>query len=306
MTFYVDNVKSRKYLVHFFKKNLMSFNLNVIAKQIFDDKHVCIGLDSEKSKMPLHIKSDKLDSQYIFNMEIISATADIAAAYKPNFSFYLRYGRNGLYALEETVKYIRSQKKGNLVILDAKWGDIDNTNKGYVEYAYDILGVDAITIAPYMGKVANEAFLSNPNKGVFILCATSNEGAEEFQKDTKGKDSGFYLYEQVAYNVSRDNTHGEKWNVNNNCGLVTGATKAEIISGIRSITGYSIPYLVPGVGVQGGDLKKSVTSAKNSDGVGFFINSSRGIIFASNGIDFAEVARKETQKLHDDIIRAKQ
>lgn len=299
LTFYVDNVKSRKYLIHFYKKNLMSFNQKVIAKQMSDDKHLCIGLDSEKSKIPSHIKSDKIDSQYIFNMEIIGATADIAAAYKPNFAFYLRYGRNGLYALEETVKYIRSQKKDNLIILDAKWGDIDNTNNGYVEYAYGILGVDAITIAPYMGGIANQPFLADPEKGSFILCATSNKGAHEFQ-DSKASEY-FKPYERVAINVRKD------WNKAKNCGLVTGATQPEeTIANIRKLSDDDIPFLVPGIGAQGGDLEKAVIAAKNRNGVGFFINSSRGIIFASSGTDFAEVARKEAQKLHDEILSAKQ
>ncbi len=276
----------------------MRFNQRVMEKQKSDGKHVCVGLDSDKSKLPSGIWRSEFP-QFAFNHDIINATKNIAGFYKPNFAFYLGAGINGMRALEETVLYIRKQTDA-IIILDAKWGDIDNTNLGYVDYAFHQLGVDAITIAPFMGGTANMTFLSDSEKGAFALCATSNKGAEEFQSDERGQESGMYLYEKIALNVENG------WNIYGNCNLVTGATQPEdTIVRIREIVGDDINLLVPGIGAQGGDLEKSVRAAANSEGVGFIINSSRGIIFASSGGDFAEAAGREALKLDEEIRRCK-
>ena len=247
---------------------------------------VCVGLDSDVSKLPTATE------QVSFNKAIIDATHDLVCAYKPNSAFYEALGDEGIRNLKQTCDYIRENYPEIPIILDAKRADIGNTNLGYVDFAFEYLGVDAITVQPYMGGEAVQPFLDIAEKGIIVLCRTSNDGSAEFQ-DLEV--DGTPLYKVVARNVA------EKWNKNNNCMLVVGATYPEEIAEVRTIVGDDMWFLIPGIGAQGGDIEKTVNSAKNSEGQGMIINSSRGIIFATSGADFAEIARAKTIELRDEI-----
>jgi len=251
---------------------------------------VCVGLDSDFRKIPEHIK--KLEfPQFEFNKAIIDATYDLVCAYKPNSAFYEARGDTGITELKMTFDYLTTNYPHVVTILDAKRADIGNTNEGYTTYIFDYLGADSVTLHPYLGSEAIKPFLERADKGSIILCRTSNPGAGEFQDlEVEGKP----LYIKVAKQVSK------LWNIHDNCLLVVGATYPEEMAEIRSITG-NMTFLVPGVGAQGGDIEKTVKAGLNSKRKGMIINSSRGIIFAGSGKDFAEKARKETEKLRDAI-----
>lgn len=264
-------------------------------------RFVCVGLDSELGKIPDGLRlnqffkdgTDVADVVVEFNRAIIEATADLVCAYKPNVAFYEALGSDGLKALKGTIEAINAVAPDVPVILDAKRADIGNTNAGYVQMAFEFLGADAITVNPYLGAEALQPFLARRDKGIIVLCRTSNPGAGEFQDLCV---NGEPLYRVVARRVATE------WNKNGNCGLVVGATAPHELAEVRQIVG-DMPILIPGIGAQGGDIEKTLTAGKNSRGRGMIINSSRGIIFASNGSDFAEAARRETQKLHDAINR---
>ncbi|PIP32496.1 orotidine-5'-phosphate decarboxylase, partial [Candidatus Gottesmanbacteria bacterium CG23_combo_of_CG06-09_8_20_14_all_37_19] len=205
----------------------------------------------------------------------------------PNSAFYEAQGEEGIRQLKQTVYFVKENYPKIPVILDAKRADIGNTNEGYVKFAFDHLGADAITLHPYLGKDALKPFLERRDKGLFILCRTSNSGAGEFQDlEIDGKP----LYQVIAAKVAKD------WNYNGNCGLVVGATYPKELDIVRHIVG-NIPILIPGIGAQGGDLEKTVQAGVDKTGLNALINSSRGIIFASTGVNFAEKAREEALKL---------
>ncbi|PIZ02516.1 orotidine-5'-phosphate decarboxylase [Candidatus Gottesmanbacteria bacterium CG_4_10_14_0_8_um_filter_37_24] len=211
----------------------------------------------------------------------------MVCAYKPNSAFYEAQGEEGIRQLKQTVYFVKENYPKIPVILDAKRADIGNTNEGYVKFAFDHLGADAITLHPYLGKDALKPFLERRDKGLFILCRTSNSGAGEFQDlEIDGKP----LYQVIAAKVAKD------WNYNGNCGLVVGATYPKELDIVRHIVG-NIPILIPGIGAQGGDLEKTVQAGVDKTGLNALINSSRGIIFASTGVNFAEKAREEALKL---------
>jgi len=221
-------------------------------------------------------------------------------AYKPNVAFYEEHGAEGIEALKRTIADIHDIVPDVAVVLDGKRGDIGNTNNGYVKAAFDYLNADAITVAPYMGEESLAPFLAQKDKGVIVLCRTSNPGAGEFQDLPIALGDGHItrpLYEVVASQIAG------KWNKNGNCAVVVGATCPDELRTVRGIVG-DMPILIPGIGAQGGDLEKTVAAGKDSRGRGMIINSSRGIIFASNGADFAEAARRETLKLRDAINAA--
>lgn len=251
---------------------------------------VCIGLDSDYDKLPGHLRSDP-NAQFIFNKAIIDSTADLVCAYKPNSAFYEALGENGMRQLKQTADYLHDTYPDIPLIMDSKRADIGNTNNGYVHSIFDYMGMDAVTLHPYLGKEALEPFLSRSDKGSIILCRTSNPGSGEFQDLIV---DGQPIYEHVAKAVS------DSWNTNKNCMLVVGATYPEEMSQIRSIVGDMI-FLVPGIGVQGGDLESVMKAGVDSLNQGMIISSSRGIIFASSGKDFAEAARMETISLRDEI-----
>lgn len=259
----------------------MDFN-GKIKKKWNEGKSVCVGLDPFMENLP-----EGIVDFFEFNKEIIDATHDLVLAYKPNSAFYEARGSKGIDELKKTCDYTLKKYPDIPVILDAKRGDIGSTNEGYVSFAFDYLKADAITLHPYLGKEALSPFLKRKDKGLFILCRTSNPGAGEFQ-DILSKD--IPLYQIVAQQISSN------WNENGNVGLVVGATYPEELLEIRNIDS-EIPLLIPGIGAQGGDLEKTVKYAKKN----FIISSSRGIIFASKKSDFAKAAREETLKLSEDI-----
>lgn len=259
---------------------------------------VCVGLDSELAKIPQAARENTRFAMHPdagailkFNTKIIVATADLVCAFKPNIAFYEAQGAHGMEALRETVKLIKWNYPDIPVILDAKRADIGNTNNGYVQLAFEVLGVDAITVHPYLGKEALKPFLDRKDKGIFVLARTSNPGAGEFQDLLVGEEP---LYKVVAKNIAAS------WNGNGNCGLVVGATYPRELAEIRAVVG-NLPILIPGIGAQGGEVEATVKAGQDIRGMGIIINSSRGIIFASNGPDFAEAARKAVQQLTGEI-----
>lgn len=259
----------------------------MLEKKWSEGKFVCVGLDSELGKIPESIhKKHVADTIREFNLRIVDATKDLVCAYKPNLAFYAAQGANGLDALWQTIRNIKIRAPDVPVILDAKYADIGNTNAGYVKFAFEYLGADAVTVHPYLGREALQPFLNCKDKGIFVLCRTSNPGAGEFQDLVI---SGVPLYNHVARHVA------SHWNVNDNCALVVGATYPDELRQVRMLVG-DMPILIPGIGAQGGDVEKTVEAA---GGNRMIINSSRGIIFASNGPDFAEAARRETLSLHN-------
>lgn len=265
----------------------MTFHQKLNAVIQKNNSLVCVGLDSDVKKLPAAVNGD----QFIFNKAIIDATHDLVCAYKPNSAFYEGAGSLGFEQLKKTCDYIRQTFPEVVIILDAKRADIGNTNEGYLQYAFDYLGADAITLHPYLGSEALKPFLARVDKGAIILCRTSNPGAAEFQDVLV---DGKPLYQRVAENVS------QKWNTNGNCLLVVGATYPQELAAVRKITG-NMTFLVPGIGAQGGDLEKTMKNGLNSQKAGMIINSARGIIYASSGPDFAERARAETETLKTQI-----
>lgn len=256
---------------------------------------VCVGLDSEFKKMPAAVKDICREPRWMmtFNEAIVDATKDLVCAYKPNIAFYAAHGDSGMTSLRNTFEYIREVAPDVPVILDAKRADIGNTNAGYVQEAFDFFGADAITVNPYLGQDALKPFLDRKDKGIFVLCRTSNDGADEFQNL---RVCGSELFCHVARHVA------SYWNENGNCGLVVGATYPDELHRIRGSVD-DMPILIPGIGAQGCDLEQTIAAGKDRRGRGMIINSSRGIIFASNGPDFAEAARREAIKLRDQINR---
>ncbi len=247
---------------------------------------LCVGLDPDPKLMP-----DKVGI-FEFNKAIIDATADLVCAYKPNLAFYEALGSEGLDALKQTVKYVPDDIP---IIGDAKRGDIGNTAKAYARAIFDNFNFDATTVNPYLGFDSVEPFIQYTNKGVFILCRTSNAGAADFQSLRCETEEHSYrpLFEIVALKASQ-------WNIHGNIGLVVGATYLEELRLIRN--GHpDMPLLIPGIGAQGGDLASTVRYGVNAKGEGAIINSSRGIIYASKGKDFAEAARRAASSLRDQI-----
>ncbi len=258
-------------------------------------KFVCVGLDPEYSRLPEVVKASLpvKETLFVFAREIIDATHDLVCAYKPNIAFYEALGDEGLQALTRTVRYIKEHYPHIPVILDAKRADIGNTNLGYVTSAFDLLEVDAITVHPYLGKEALLPFLARKEKGIIVLAKTSNPGSGEFQNLLVGE-AQEPLYQVVARSVA------QSWNTNGNCGLVVGATYPSELKRVREIVG-DMPLLIPGIGAQGGDVSATVKAGQDSRGWGMIINSSRGIIYASTGDDFAQAARKAVLKLSIEI-----
>jgi len=273
-----------------------------------ESKFVCVGLDSEFDKIPksAHQSGNECDVSIAntiveFNRRIVEATKDLVCAYKPNSAFYEAYGSEGINALWRTIADIRFIAPEVPVILDYKRGDIGNTNTGYVKAAFNFMGADAVTVHPYLGAEALNPFLAQADKGVIVLCRTSNPGAGEFQDMDVSGDMvpGGYMpfYKYVAHRVS------QYWNKNNNCAVVVGATYPSELHEVRQTVG-DLPILIPGIGAQGGDLERTVAAGKNSKNQGMIINSSRGIIFASSGEDFAKAAAAKAKELRDAINNA--
>lgn len=273
-----------------------------IEKKWSEGKYACVGLDSRYRDISPEVR-EKLLADYVelhdespqdakeeiifmFNKAIIDATHDVVAVYKPNLAFYEAEGDSGKNALRRTIKYIH-ESTDVPAVLDSKRGDIGNTSEDYAKADFDDMGADAITVQGYFGKEAMQPFLDRRDKGIIVLARTSNKGAGEFQDLMV---DGKPVYQIVAENVANN------WNENGNVGIAMGATSPEELRRIREIL-PDLPLLILGVGAQGGTAEEVVPAAKRR----FLINSSRGVIFASKGPDFAEVARREVLKLNNEI-----
>ena len=249
---------------------------------------LCVGLDVDLNKIPKHLLETE-DPIFEFNKAIIDATHDLAVAYKPNTAFYEAYGIKGWLSLEKTIRYINENYPDIFTIADAKRGDIGNTSSMYAKAFFEDLNFDSVTVAPYMGKDSVEPFLAFEDKHTIMLALTSNEGAFDFQTlEVNGKE----LYKQVLET-------SKTWKNSQNLMYVVGATKAEYFTEIRKIVPDSF-LLVPGVGAQGGSLSEVCKFGMNAN-VGLLINSSRAIIYASNGTDFAERARAEALEIQQEM-----
>jgi orotidine-5'-phosphate decarboxylase len=251
---------------------------------------LCIGLDSDIAKIPKHLLQDE-DPVFSFNKQIIDATHDLAVAYKPNTAFYESRGVAGWKSLEKTIDYLNHLEPAIFTIADAKRGDIGNTSTQYAKAFFEQLNFDSVTVAPYMGKDSVSPFLQFEGKWAVLLALTSNQGAYDFQF-LEDKNNQSMLYESVL-------EKSKQWGSSENMMYVVGATKAEMLTEVRK----HIPnhfLLVPGIGAQGGSLAEVVKFGMNAD-IGLLVNSSRGIIFASNGSDFAEKAREEALKLQQQM-----
>lgn len=303
----------------------------LLAAQQAKGLFVCVGLDVATGKIPGHFMpssmagasgvadlSTRLPRQLEYAKEIVRATVatGFVGCFKPNLAFWK--GDQGKRDLRALIAFINELAPWIPVILDAKWGDIGNTNDGYVSDLGEFYGADAVTIHNYMGMEAMKPFLDQGDKGVIVLCRTSNSGSDEFQtreirvtqdeaenygftralqayRDGNYKRTTVPMYQFVAGRVTN------AWNYNGNCAVVVGATYADVeLAIVREIVG-DMPILLPGIGAQGGDLEKTVDNGHNSCGQGMIVNSSRGIIFASDGEDFRERAADETVSLHGAI-----
>jgi len=251
---------------------------------------VCVGLDPEPARFPALLSNDP-DAVFNFCRAIVDATAPYVCCFKPQIAHFAALGAEG--ALQRLIAHVHAAHPGIPVILDAKRGDIGSTAQHYAAEAFDRFGADAVTANPYLGRDSLQPFLDRAGKGVVILCRTSNPGARDLQDLLV---EGRPLYHHVAETIARD------WNGNGNCALVVGATWPEQLRQVRAIVG-DMPFLVPGVGAQGGDVEAVVTNAKTADGTGLMVSSSRAILYASNGDDFAEAAGKAAKALRDEINR---
>jgi len=247
---------------------------------------LCVGLDPVIDNIPSHLKYEK-NPLMLFNREIVEATCDLAIAYKANLAFYESEGQNGLEALYDLETMI---SKDMLLILDGKRGDVPHTSDKYAHAYFDQLGADAVTLSPYMGKDSVDSFIKIPEKGAFVLSLTSNEGVQDFQYLQVGVDP---LYLHVGKTVS-------KWNTNNNCGLVVGAKDMEGLKILRNAL-PDLPFLVPGVGAQGGDLKEVVKYGRNKAGTGLLVNIGRDIIYADSGKKFSPKVKEKAQSYVDEM-----
>ena len=260
---------------------------NIQRKKSF----LCVGLDTDATKIPEFLFDESDDAIFKFNKAIIDATADLCVAYKPNLAFYESLGLQGWGILERTVDYIRTNYPDQFIIADAKRGDIGNTSAMYARTFFGNMDFDSVTVAPYMGEDSVTPFLTYEGKWVTLLALTSNKGAYDFQF-MKDADTGERLFEKVLKTSL-------KWGTDENMMYVVGATKAEMLSDIRSIIPEHF-LLVPGVGAQGGSLQEVAKYGMNST-CGLLVNSSRQIIYASSDKDFTKAARTEAQKVQKEM-----
>uniref|UniRef100_UPI004047A015 orotidine-5'-phosphate decarboxylase n=1 Tax=Roseivirga sp. TaxID=1964215 RepID=UPI004047A015 len=250
------------------------------------ESYLCVGLDTDISKIPVHLLESE-DPIFEFNKQIIDATADFTVAYKPNIAFYEAYGVKGWQSLEKTIAYI---PKDIFILADAKRGDIGNTSKMYAKAFFENMNCDAITVAPYMGEDSVKPFLEFPNKWVILLALTSNFGGKDFQNLALNK--GGELFEEVL-------RKSQEWGTAEQLMYVVGATRAEALFKIREIVPEHF-LLVPGVGAQGGSLHE-VSKYGMNERCGLLVNSSRGIIYASDREDFAKVAGQKAEELQQEM-----
>ena len=259
------------------------------------DSLVCVGLDPEPSKFPARFAGDA-DAVFNFCRDIVDATAEHVCAFKPQIAHFAALGAED--ALARLIAHVHATHPGIPVILDAKRGDIGSTAQHYAGEAFDRYAADAITANPYLGRDSVQPFLDRADRGVVILCRTSNPGAGDLQDLAVQSGNGATrpLYQHVAETIARD------WNGHGNCALVVGATWPEQLAEVRAIVG-DMPFLVPGVGAQGGDVEAVVRNARTADGTGLVVSSSRAILYASSGDNFAAAAADAARELRGSINR---
>lgn len=262
----------------------MSFTEKLSQTTSRNNSLVCVGLDTDPAKLPACVL-DKDDPVLYFNQQIIDATCDLVCCYKPNFAFYGALGATGFTTLQHTLDHVPD---GVPVLVDAKVGDIGNTAKQYARKFFDVLGADALTVTPYMGTDAVTPFTAYKDRTTFLVCLTSNPGADDFEKQQMGARP---LYEHVI-------AKAHEWNSANNIGLVIGGTQPEHFASVRALA-PNMPFLIPGIGAQGGDIEAAVKNGQDAQGAGILVNSSRGILYASSGDDYATAAREATLQLRD-------
>jgi orotidine-5'-phosphate decarboxylase len=268
----------------------MTFISTLEAAWQSNNSLLCVGLDPDPEKLPIHLRG-RPDATFNFCKGIVDATADVACCFKPQIAYFAAQSAEG--ALERLIVHIHEKHPGIPVILDAKRGDIGSTAEQYAKEAFERYGADAVTVNPYMGRDSVEPWLAYADKGVILLCRTSNPGGSDLQSLDVG---GEKLYERVARLVATE------WNSTGQCALVLGATFPAEIARVREIVG-DLPLLVPGIGAQGGDVEATLKAGKTKQGTGLMINSSRAILYASKGRDFADAARKVALQTRDEINR---
>ena len=271
----------------------MSFIAALTQAARTNDSLVCVGLDPEPAKFPAHLRGAP-DAIFAFCREIVDATADLVCAFKPQIAHFAAHRAED--ALERLIAHVHAQHPGVPVILDAKRGDIGSTAQHYAAEAFERYRADAVTLNPYLGRDSIQPFLDRADKGVILLCHTSNPGSTDLQELTVRSAAGaeLPLYQHVAAAIANE------WNANGNCALVVGATWPEQLAQVRALVG-DMPLLVPGVGAQGGDVEAVVRNGATRGGEGLIISSSRAILYAGNGEDFAAAARKAALALRAEI-----
>ncbi|HNR92674.1 MAG TPA: orotidine-5'-phosphate decarboxylase [Dokdonella sp.] len=266
----------------------MSFMQSLRAAWQRNDSLVCVGLDPEPARFPARFAGDA-DAVFTFCRDIVDATADLVCCFKPQIAHFAALGAED--ALERLIAHVHAHQPGVPVILDAKRGDIGSTAQHYAHEAFERFRADAVTVNPYLGRDSAQPFLDRADKGVVVLCRTSNPGARELQDLDVG---GRPLYQHVAERVATE------WNTHGNCLLVTGATWPGELAAVRRLVG-DMPLLVPGVGAQGGDVAAVVRNGCSADGCGLLVSSSRAILYASADDDYADAARRAALELRETI-----
>jgi len=276
---------------------MKTFMKKLLAAQVANDSWLCVGLDPDPARLPYAVQ-DAENPVLAFNQAIVEATADLVCAYKPNLAFYLALGLEGMQALQQTIACIPAHI---LVILDAKMNDVGHTARAYARAAFQTWQADAVTVNPYLGEDSIAPFLEHPDRAVFILARTSNPSSADIQDlrvlppEGQQPPGGGQLDEYVAFLAQEWDQQGEGC-----CGLVVGATQERMLRRLREIA-PRLPFLVPGVGAQGGVLEAAVEFGPTAEEVGPIINASRSIIYASSGEDFATAARAAAENLRQRI-----
>jgi orotidine-5'-phosphate decarboxylase len=268
----------------------MGFAAHLQAAWRDNDSLLCVGLDPEPAKFPAQLRA-RPEAIFDFCAGIVDATADLVCAFKPQIAYFAAHRAEA--QLERLIAHIHERHPGVPVILDAKRGDIGSTAEQYAVEAFVRYGADAVTVNPYLGRDSVTPFLAHAGKGVILLCRTSNPGGSDLQFLDVG---GEKLYERVARLVATE------WNEAGNCALVVGATFPAEIARVRQIVG-DVPLLVPGIGAQGGDIEATVKAGRTADGTGLIVSSSRAILYAGQGEDYAVAARAVAQQTRDEINR---
>ena len=266
-------------------------NRQELIKQIHEKRSfLCVGLDTDLKKIPQHLLNQE-DAIFAFNKQIIDATAPYCVSYKPNLAFYEAFGVKGLMSFEKTIQYLKQNYPHHFIIADAKRGDIGNTSAMYARTFFEEYDVDSLTVAPYMGEDSVTPFLGYEGKWVILLALTSNKGSNDFQltEDAQGE----RLFEKVLRT-------SQQWGTDENMMYVVGATQGRMFEDIRRVAPRHF-LLVPGVGAQGGSLEEVCKYGKIPGDCGLLVNSSRGIIYASQGEDFAEVAAQKARELQQQM-----